>query len=336
MPYTVEVPRFRGQGKIIFADYEYADPGIGELLVRVQANAICGSDRGQYFNGSSVIPGHEAAGTVVAAGPDTTIPIGTRGVVYLMGFCGQCRSCLVGATNQCRFKRADMGFTADGGFGPYELVQDSAFFPVTDDIEIGNATLLLDVMGTSGHALSRAALVRPDIESVFIAGAGPIGLGLLVMTKLRYGADFPVFVSDISPWRLDFAESLGATPVLATGQSAVGLPPEVDVAFDSSGKESARRTALDLVSQRGVLVCVGHGEGLSLNVSDDLLAPERAIMGSEYFRFDELAENLLLLQVHQESIARIVSHRVAVSDIGDAFELFWSGRTGKVLITQEA
>lgn len=336
MPYAAKVPRFLGQGKITFTDHEYADPGVGELLLRVQANAICGSDRGQYFGGSSVIPGHEAAGTVFAAGPDATLPEGTRGVVYLMGFCGMCRSCLIGATNQCLAKRADMGFTADGGFGPYELVQESAFFPVPDEIDIGNATLLLDVMGTSGHALSRAELVRPDIESVYIAGAGPIGLGLLVMTKLRYGADFPVFVSDISSWRLDFAESLGATPVLATEQSAVGLPREVDVAFDSSGKESARRTALDLVSQRGVLVCVGHGEGLSLNVSDDLLAPERAIMGSEYFRFDELAENLLLLQRHQEAIARIVSHRIPVAEIGDAFELFLSGQTGKVLITQEA
>lgn len=336
MPYEAQVPRFLGQGKISFVEHQYADPGVGELLVRVQANAICGSDRGQYFGGSSVIPGHEAAGTVVAAGPDVTVPAGTRGVTYLMAFCGGCRSCRIGATNQCLDKRGDLGFTQDGGFGRYELVRESAFFPVSDDIEIGNATLLLDVLGTSGHALSRAELIRPDIESVYISGAGPIGLGLLVVTKLRYGADLPVFISDISPWRLSFAETFGGTPVMATEPLAISKLPEQDVAFDSTGKESARRAALDIVGKRGALVCVGHGEGITLNVSTDLLGPERAILGSEYFRFDELAESLLLLQAQQAAIARIVSHRLPVTEIGEAFELFLSGRTGKVLITQEA
>jgi len=327
-------PHFRGGGQISFADHDYAEPGAGELLLRVQANAICGSDRGQYFGGSTVVPGHEAAGTVVAVGPDTTVPIGSRGVVFLMVFCGKCRSCRAGATNQCLAKRGDLGFTADGGFGPYELIPESVFFAVPDDVDIENATLLLDVMGTSGHALTRAEQVRADIESVLVAGAGPIGLGVLVMAKLRYGADLPVFVSDVSPWRLEFAESLGGTPVRTTSEFEQ-LPP-CDAAFDCSGRASGRRAALDAVGSRGVLVCVGHGEGLALDVSSDLIGPERSVLGSEYFRFDELAENLALLQAHQDSLARIVTHRVPVTEIGAAFELFLSGRTGKVLVTQEA
>ncbi len=71
-----------------------------------------------------------------------------------------------------------MGFTQDGGYGPYELVHETNFFPVDADVGLADATLLLDVMGTSGHANARAQLVRPDIESAYIAGAGPIGLGL--------------------------------------------------------------------------------------------------------------------------------------------------------------
>ena len=335
MTLTASAPSFLGQGTIAFTERAYAEPGSGQLLLKVQANALCGTDRTQYFQGSSVTPGHEAAGTVIEAGPGTRTPIGTRGVVFLMDYCGDCRSCRIGATNQCLAKRADMGFTHDGGYGQFELIHESTFFPITADIEIGNATMLLDVMGTSSHAISRAELVRPDIESIYIAGAGPIGLGLVVMSKLRYGADVPVYISDISRWRLDFAESFGAIPVLASDSSAITAIGSPDVAFDSSGKEVARRAALDVLAKRGALICVGHGEGITLDVSGDLLAPEHAVLGSEYFRYDEMAKNLELLQANQELVSRVISHRFPVAKISEAFELFLSGETGKVLIVQE-
>jgi threonine 3-dehydrogenase len=332
MTRTALAPRFIGAGNIEFADHEYPDPGPGQLLLAVQANALCGTDRSQYYDGSDVVPGHEAAGTVLQAGEGTSTPVGTRGAVFLMDYCGECRSCAFGATNQCLAKRADMGFTNDGGYGPYELVHESNFFPITDDIEIGNATMLLDVMGTSTHALGRAALVRQDVESVYIAGAGPIGLGLTVMSKLKYGADVPVYISDFSRWRLDFAESFGAIPLIADDLKAAGSP---DLAFDASGKESARRAALDLISQRGALICVGHGESITIDVSSDLIAPEHAILGSEYFRYDEMAGNLAVLAEHQDLISRVISHRFPVTEISEAFRLFMTGEPGKVVVTQE-
>ncbi|MGZ0152838.1 alcohol dehydrogenase catalytic domain-containing protein [Kribbella sp. WER1] len=332
MTRTALAPKFTGAGNIEFAAHDYSDPGPGQLLLSVQANALCGTDRHQYFDGSSVVPGHEAAGTVLQAGEGTSTPIGTRGAVFLMDYCGECRSCRYGATNQCFAKRADMGFTHDGGYGPYELVHESNFFPITDDVEIGNATMLLDVMGTSSHALGRAALVRQDVESVYIAGAGPIGLGLTVMSKLTYGADVPVYISDVSRWRLDFAETFGAIPLIVNNLQSAGSP---DIAFDASGKESARRSALDILGKRGALICVGHGEGVTLNASDDLISPEHAVLGSEYFRYDEMAGNLALLSEHQDLISRVISHRFPVAEIADAFRLFMAGETGKVVITQE-
>jgi threonine dehydrogenase-like Zn-dependent dehydrogenase len=335
MTRTALAPRFTGSGVITAAEHEYPDPGPGELLLRVAANAICGTDREQYFQGSAVVPGHEAAGVVAAAGPGTSTAVGTRGAVFLMDYCGSCRSCLLGATNQCLAKRADMGFTHDGGYGPYELVHESNFFAITDGIDIVNATMLLDVMGTSGHALSRAELVRPDIESIYIAGAGPIGVGLLVMAKLRYGDGVPVHISDVSPWRLSFAESFGGIAVDASDPRALASVGSPDVAFDSSGKEVARRAALDILGKRGALVCVGHGETLTLDVSKDLLAPEHAVLGSEYFRFDEMAANLTLLERHQDVISRVISHRMPIEQLSEAFELFLSGETGKVVVTQE-
>jgi threonine dehydrogenase-like Zn-dependent dehydrogenase len=326
-------PLFRGNGRIEYVERSYRRPGAGELLISPRANALCGSDRGFWSHGADHVPGHETAGVVVEAGDGTTSPVGTRGVVYLMDFCGDCRSCRLGVTNQCLAKRGDMGIADDGGYGPYEVIHESNFFPITDDIDFPTATMLLDVMGTSGHAIMRARLVRTDITSVYVAGAGPIGLGLLVMSKLLLGQHIPVYISDVSPWRREFAGTLGGIPVDVTDLSPVGSP---DVAFDASGKEVARRSAVDILGRRGVLVCVGHGEQVTLNVSRDLIAPEHAVLGSEYFPFDDLPRNLDLLRVHTDYISKVITHRMPVAELDRAFELFFAGETGKVVVEQDA
>lgn len=329
-PTTMRVPRFDGDGAISFANKQVPAPGPGQLLLQVKANALCGSERGQFFGGSAVTPGHEAAGIVAAAGPETRTPVGTPGVVFLMDFCGQCRSCRQGATNQCLQKRADMGFTHDGGYGAYELVHESIFFPIDADLSLTEATLLLDIMGTGGHALARAGRVHSDIRSVIVAGAGPIGLGTLAMAKILLGDDVPVWISDSVPYRLALAERLGGRPV-SIGEP---FPEKADAAIDTSGKQAARQACLSTLAQRGVLVCVGHGEGLNLSVSPDLIATERAVLGSEYFQFNELPANLERLRRHRDYLTQIITHRFGVADIRAAFETFWGGQTGKVIIEQ--
>lgn len=330
-----KAPTFRGEGEILFVDREYRDPGPGELLLRVRANAICGTDREQFYAGSGVVPGHEAAGTVALSGPGTAIPAGTTGVVYLMDYCGLCRSCKLGHTNQCLHKRADMGFSHDGGYGPYETIHESNFFPVPDDVSPVEATLLLDVIGTSSHAISRAGALRSDVESIYIAGGGPIGVGLLVMAKLRYGSDVPVYLGDLSTWRLEYAQRLGAIPVDASdAANVVATVRQVDVAFDTTGKETARRIALSVLGKRGILACVGHGERLTLDVSGDLIAPERAILGSEYFRFGDLPENLAVLRNHRAQLGKIITHTYPIAEINQAFATFFSGQACKVVVTQ--
>ena len=336
---TMHVPHFVGQSRIDVVQKSVGRPGRGELLLQVKANAICGSERGQFLNGSAVTPGHEAAGIVVAAGSETHTPLGTPGVVFLMDFCGNCRSCRLGLTNQCLHKRADMGFTKDGGYAPFEIVSETIFFPVDTDMPLGEATMLLDIMGTSAHAIKRGLRVRADVESVIITGAGPVGLGMLAMAKLLLGQATPVLIADMVPYRLALAERLGGVPIdlagqsLAAGAHAAGFDT-IDLAIDTSGKTVARQAALDLLGKRGALVCVGHGEGLNLSVSAMLIAPERAVLGSEYFCFNELPASLELLRRHRAYLSRIITHRFAVGDIQQAFELFFAGSTGKVVIEQ--
>lgn len=339
VPEMMQVPLFAGEGKVGTTEKPVPQPGDGQLLLQVKANALCGSEQGQFYRGSDVTPGHEAAGIVVAAGANTHTAVGTHGVVFLMDYCGACRNCKLGYTNQCLNKRADMGFNRDGGYGVYELVNENIFFPVDENISLTDATLLLDIMGTNGHGLMRAHLVRPDIETVLVTGAGPIGLGMLAMAKITLGRDVPVLISDMIPWRLQLAERLGGLPVnlremtLEAGARRHGIET-FDAAFDTSGKGSARQSSLQLLGKRGVQVCIGHGEGLSLTVSPDLIATERAVLGSEYFRFNELQANLELLREHGDYLRQIITHRFGVDEIQHAFELFFGGETGKVVIEQ--
>ena len=331
-------PRFLGNGKIEFVEKTAPEPSSGQLLIAPKANALCASDRGQFLKGSDVTPGHEAAGIVVAQGPDTKIAVGTHGVVFLMDFCGTCRSCRAGYTNQCLAKRADYGFNRDGGYGPYAVVNENVFFPVDSSIPFSKATLLLDIMGTGGHSIKRALLLRRDYESLLISGAGPIGLGILAMAKLLFGRDFPVLISDVIPYRLDLAKKLGGLPVPA-GELEMAMEhhgfSSVDLAIDASGKQVARQKDVEALQKRGVLICVGHGEGLQMEISKDLISPERAVLGSEYFCYSEIAGNLELLKKNESYLAQIITHRFDVSNISEAFETFWKGNTGKVVIEQD-
>jgi threonine dehydrogenase-like Zn-dependent dehydrogenase len=287
------------------------------------------------MRGAPVTPGHEAAGMVVAAGPGTRTPIGANGAVFLMDFCGECRNCRQGATNQCLHKRGDMGFNRDGGYAEYELVNENVFF-ASDEVSGAEATLLLDIMGTGGHAISRGLLVHRDVQSMLVSGAGPIGLGVLAMAKLLLG-DLPVAISDVVPYRLALAEQMGGLPInlknttVDAGLKQHGLE-RVDLAIDTSGREAARHASLDALDKRGVLVLVGHGEGIRMDVSSQMIAPERAVLGSEYFRYDELPANLELLRRHRDYLSQIITHRFPLADIQHAFELFFKGDTGKVII----
>ncbi|MDO6435437.1 alcohol dehydrogenase catalytic domain-containing protein [Flavitalea sp. BT771] len=337
IPKEASFARFLGKGKIAFINKSVGSPGPGQLLLQNKANSLCGSDFAYLFNGNDTVsPGHEIAGVVAAAGPDTRIKPGTRGVVFLMDYCGKCRNCQQGATNQCLHKRADYGFTHDGGYGSYIVINENVFFPIPDSMSYAQGTLLLDIMGTGGHAIKRARLVHPSPASMIVLGAGPIGLGILAMAKIMYGKDFPVLISDVVEYRLDLAEKLGGLPInlnkgsLAEGAASQGFK-EIDVAIDSSGKESARRAALDVLSQRGVLIFVGHGEKLQLQISPDMIATERALLGSEYFCYNELQGNLDLYLQNRDYLDQIITHTYPIAELEEAYRVFVGRDTGKVI-----
>ena len=332
--------QFPGQGRIAFTQKAVPEPGRGQVLIRVKANALCGSERDQIADGVSVTPGHEVAGIVAAAGPDTHTPAGTAGVVYAIDFCGRCRSCRLGFTNECLDSDGVIGYTKDGGYAPYVVVNESVFFPVDADLPFSEATLLLDTMGTSEHALELAQRSRPDIESLLIVGAGPIGLGVLLMAKRMLAPDLPVIISDLIPYRLKMAAAMGGLTVDLNESNLVEALrhygfADVDIVIETAGRRAAREQCMGVLARRGVLVCIGASESLTVDILPDLIDPERMIIGSQYFCFDRLPEyhrQLCEKSEHSKQLRRIITHRFGLDELKQAFDVFFSGQAGKVVI----
>ena len=194
-------------------------------------------------------------------------------------------------------------------------------------------------MGTGGHATKRAQLIHKDIQSVLINGAGPIGLGLLAMSKLTFAKDLPVLINDVKSSRLPLAKKMGGLPIdlskhsLEEGMEEYGIT-NPDVAIDATGKAIARKSALNALAKRGVMVMVGNGEGLEFEQYPDMGAPERSILGSEYFSYNEMEENHELLKNNQEYLSQIITHQYNINDVQKSYEHFFSpdSDAGKIAV----
>jgi threonine 3-dehydrogenase len=327
--------RFAGGGRVEILDLPVPEPGPGEVLVRVEMCALCGTDRDLLERGAPVTPGHETAGEVVETGPGVDAPgPGTRGVVYLVGFCGACSACRRGWTNICLDRRRMYGFDAPGGFAEYQVVRADCFLPVDPLVPHVQAAALLDLLGTAGHALRRAG--PPTPQRVLVLGCGPIGLGTLAMAGAlgvpeRFG-------TDLAGHRLELVERLGAVPVDAAATDPVAslraaAPDGFDVVVEAAGRTETQRQALELAGPGGRVLIVAHNPlPLELRTSADLIRREVALVGSEYFPIAELAANQALLLEGLVDPGPLLTHRFPLEELQAACDAFWSGHTGKVMV----
>jgi threonine 3-dehydrogenase len=333
---TMRAARFHGGGRVSVVKVEIPTPGPRDVLLRVHANALCGSDRHAYDEGSEVIPGHEIAGTVVSRGDEVhDIAAGDRGVVYLVDYCGACRACTSASPNTCLSRRGMIGFTQDGGLAELVCVPAHCFLPVPAEMELDAATALLDLFGTTLHALRRAGRDVADAD-VAVVGCGPIGIGAIAVARALGARSVHAF--DLVPYRLRLAETLGAMVVDGRSSDPVQvireqLPDGCAIVIEAAGRPETQRMALELAGPDGRVVFVAHTRApLALQTSADLIQFERVVIGCEYFPLESFHETLDLVLAGRLDPGPLLTHRYSLDDVQAGYEAFFSGDTGKVLV----
>lgn len=252
-------------------------PGPGDVLLRVTAVGICGSDLHTYQDGrigdtvaeKPLTLGHEFGGVVEAIGPPDgsrellagnfePLTIGARVAVDPAQPCDRCEMCEQGHPNLCRRLHFCGLFPDEGSLSTYMHVPAHTCFPVPESIDDTGAALL-EPLGVALHAVDLAKIKVAN--SVAILGAGTIGLYILQLARVS-GAD-PIYVSDRFDWRLERATEYGATTVNCDTDDPVKFVRDatsgrgVDIAIEAAWADHSVQQAAEMARLGGRLVLVG-------------------------------------------------------------------------------
>ncbi|WP_326808518.1 NAD(P)-dependent alcohol dehydrogenase [Streptomyces sp. NBC_01186] len=293
-------------------------PGPGQVLVRIEAVGICGSDVHYYRHGrigdfvvsAPLVLGHEPGGTVVALGPGTLRHQVGQLVSLEPGVpCARCAQCRQGRYNLC----PDVSFYAtppvDGALCEYVAVDEDFAHPAPAPLTAETAALLEPL--SVGVWACRKGRVGPG-SRVLVTGAGPIGL-VAAQTARAFGAT-EVVVTDVAPHRLDLARQLGSTAtvdVRSTRLADTGFEP--DVLLECSGVPSAVDEAIRTVGRAGRAVLVGMG-------GDSISLPLAHVQNFEIeltgtFRYANTWPTAIALAASGEvELGRLVTHRYGLEE----------------------
>jgi L-iditol 2-dehydrogenase len=247
-------------------------PGPDDVLVRVAACGICGSDVHGYDGSSGrrippIVMGHEAAGTVTAVGAGVgSFSVGERVTFDSTISCGACDYCVRGEINLCDRRKVLGVSCADyrcaGAFAEFVIVPQHIVHRLPESLSFSEAAML-EAVSVALHAVSLSN-IAPG-QTALVLGAGMIGL--LTLQALRVAGCSRVFVADVDPARLKLATGLGASAALrATGTELISQISDlthgrgVDVAWEAVGLNETVQTAIDCVRKGGAVTLVGNIE----------------------------------------------------------------------------
>ncbi|MGN7870664.1 alcohol dehydrogenase catalytic domain-containing protein [Paracoccus sp. 22332] len=325
MTNEMQAADFMGDDLIRIVTRPVPDPGPGEVLLRVAANALCGSDFKLWHAGAQFIAGHEIAGHVSAPGH----PLHDRlCVVYIPMHCGTCQACAAGNTQSCLTVSSLIGWNRDGGYAEYVAVPENCLLPVPDDIPADLAPLLLDTIGTSAHALREAARhLATDGQRVLVTGAGPVGLGV-VLAAQALGHD-RIEVAEPNPARAAIAADFGAR-IVPVGDTE----NRYDLIVECSGAHPARNHAIAQILPKGVIVLVGENAAPWTIIEDKVFRrKDFVLLRTFYFPKGDFDANVELLRANRDRYARLVDDAFPLAALPDKFATFAQGRSIKPVLS---
>jgi L-iditol 2-dehydrogenase len=257
-------------------------PSAGEVLIRVGACGICGSDVHGYDGSSGrrippIVMGHEAAGRIEAVGASVNnLRAGDRVTFDSTISCGACGPCQRGEVNLCD-NRQVLGVSCGdyrraGAFAEYVVVPSRVVYRLPERIPFAHAAML-EAVAVAMHAVSLGQVSRDS--TTLVVGAGTIGL--LILQALRAAGVSRVFIHDIDASRLKLAEQMGASTILSSTSDPVAQVLQltkgvgVDVVLEAVGRNETVAAAIGCVRKGGTVVLVG-------NISPEVTLPLQKVV----------------------------------------------------------
>jgi Zn-dependent alcohol dehydrogenase len=348
------------------AELELAPPGPGEVLVRLRASGVCHSDLnavdGTAPTRCPAVLGHEGAGVVEVAGPGVSLAVGAHVALSWLPDCGACEECLRGLPHLCRNAWTAMGhgglldgtprlsragepvyhYSLLSTFADAAVVCERSCVPISEDVPFAVAGLVGCAVTTGVGAVWNTAAVRPG-DRVAVLGCGGVGLSA-VLGAAAVAAE-PIVAVDLEPERLEAALSLGATHAVAWAGSAEETAERVreasgggvDAAVEATGRPEAARAAFLATRARGAAVLIGIAQADAEVSLPQLQFPrlERRVLGSIYGSSRPARDFPRILDLYRRGrlpLDRLVSHRLPLDRVEEAFELMRSGPARRVVL----
>jgi L-iditol 2-dehydrogenase len=327
------------------AEQEIADPGPGEIQVKVGAVGVCGSDMHSYLEGAvgdtpcqyPMVLGHEPAGTILKTGAGVTgWSAGDRAALEPAVYCYHCEFCRSGHHNVC----ANIRFLSTPGIPGF--FRERVNLPVTNLVAIPPSlslemATLVEPLAIALHSLKFVECQPGDTVAVF--GAGPIGL--LTIAALKVAGAGRIFAVEPVAHRREFAKHMGADAVIDPGavDAAKQIQSEtggrgVDCALDCAAKEHTTNWAIRAARNGGRVVVTGiHSEAFVPFEVSPMRRKELAIFNVRRSNHESDRALEMLLR-RAEWFAPLVTHKRPLSDIANAFHLVahYSDGVGKMVI----
>lgn len=325
-------------------DLQDPRPSAHEVLVRVNAAGLCGTDVHMWAGTNQegtfpFIPGHEWSGEVVEVGKEVkTISTGDRVVAEVPIPCRICDNCKDGMEpNMCPDKSL-YGFSwgAPGGMAEYTLAREERLFKIPGNVSYEEAALV-EPLSVAYHGVWGSGGGAAPHDRVVVFGAGPIGLFAMLSCKAS-GA--PVIVVEPQAFRRQMARDLGADVVLDPADGdLVGQVQQhtsgrgATLVLECSGSNGALTAVLDVIGQQGRIVLIGQSAGRKIPIEIGKAIFARTTIagssGSPYY----FPRTLAFMSRRLVNLMSVVTHRFPLSDIVEAFQLGHAGADcAKVLV----
>jgi threonine 3-dehydrogenase len=326
------------------AEVEIPTVGEKDLLVRVKAAAICGTDIHIYewtpYAQERIHPpmifGHEFCGEVVEVGSQvTSVRAGdlVAGETHIP--CGHCFQCQTGNQHICE-RMAILGVHTNGAFAEYALLPESCAWKLAPGTspELG---AILEPLGVATHGV---LVDRVDGRSVAVFGCGPIGLFALGVAA-ACGAS-RLFAVEVNPFRLSMAPSMAPNAILVNSgeqdpvQTILAATDGrgVDVVIELTGNAKATQQAFKVLRKGGRISLVGlPSNPIALDLVEDIIYKEAKVFGTTgRVMWDTWWQMDALLKAGRLNPLPVITHRLPLEQIGEAMALAKSGQAGKILL----